>query len=100
MASTVQETITRRVCEIPVDFESGTNKSVVRLLKESGYPENRELLTRDSVRNYLREHRHLIKEWQKYSESQRRDRGWYFTTDKSDVEVLAFFVVVIYKSLH
>ena len=81
-----QESVTRRVCEIPSDHHA-LGKSVSALLKASGYLERRDLLTRESVAGYLREHPDMIAIWQQYSEDQRTSHGWYFTTDESDVEV-------------
>jgi hypothetical protein len=87
MQTPTQQSVTQRVCEIPKDFHSGGNKSVYRLLKESGYFENRDVLTREAVAEYLRTHPKLIVAWKQYSEDKRTSRGWYFTTDESDVEV-------------
>ncbi len=95
-----QESVTRRVCEIPSDFHSGGNQSVYILLRASGYLKHPHLLTRDSIGRYLREHPERIATWQQYSEDKRASRGWYFTRDASDVEVGYFQARRGFRDVH
>jgi hypothetical protein len=65
-----------QVSRIPLDFRLGT-RSMIDLIKESGYLENAALLTVDSIEPFLRGNPPLVNAWLSYSEDKRSSRGWY-----------------------
>ena len=70
-----------KICSMPQDFKAAGNKSMVQLLKESGYQRSKGLVTKDEIIRTLRANRGFIKDWEMYSDDKRTGRGWYFMHD-------------------
>lgn len=71
-----------RVCSIARDFYYG-NKSVIQLLKESGYLGHEDSITKDELMKHLIVHPDLIKYWDLWSANKRTSEGWYFFQEGS-----------------
>jgi hypothetical protein len=72
-----------KVCLIPRDFYSHQNKSVIQLFNESGYLEQRDLVTKEKLMEYLMANPDLITDWENYSSDKRYSPGWYLLKDQS-----------------
>jgi hypothetical protein len=62
---------------MPKDFISLGNKSMVRLLAESGFLEQRAKVRKDEIIEFLRTHPDFIESWEGYSQDKRSSSGWY-----------------------
>ena len=65
-----------KICELPVQFKSRGNVSLIRLVDESGYRSEPNALTVEAVSAHLLEHPDLIEVWLGYSRD-KRSSGWY-----------------------
>jgi len=72
-----------KICSIPRDFYSDQNKSTIQLFNESGYLEQRDLVTKEKLMEHLMENPDLINDWENYSSDKRVSQGWYFLKDES-----------------
>jgi hypothetical protein len=66
------------VCHIPAEFHKRGDVSILKLLKESGYPEHASSIDIQHIQKYLIAHPDLVSNWSAYSEDKRTDKGWYF----------------------
>jgi hypothetical protein len=67
-----------KICSMPSDSHIYTNKSMVKLTKESGYLEYKDFVTKDRIIRTLKENPDFIYDWLGYSEDQRITYGWAF----------------------
>jgi hypothetical protein len=67
------------ICSMPRNFHVTHNKSMVQLLKESGYYGLEELLTKDRIIKTLNTCPYLVNDWLVYSADKRVQSGWYFS---------------------
>lgn len=70
------DNITERVCRLPWDLRNGS-KSAAALVKLSGYLENPQALTRESIVAVLRSKPGHLAEWFQFSQDKRTTGGWY-----------------------
>jgi hypothetical protein len=73
-----------RICDLPVQFKTRENVSVLQLLEDSGYREAPSKLTAESVSKYLYGHPDLTEAWFAYSEDKRTSSGWYLVQRSGD----------------
>jgi hypothetical protein len=66
-----------KVCSMPDDFLVSGNKSMVQLLKESGYLDRQEIIAKNEIVEFLRTHPDLFDSWEKYSLDRRCSTGWH-----------------------
>jgi hypothetical protein len=83
--------IVSKVCSIPRDFHICTNKSMVQLLKESGYPGSRDSITKEEIIRALKTNQDFICDWLDYSDGQRISSGWFFQYRNSENWVVGYF---------
>lgn len=72
-----------KVCSMPLDFNKSGNKSMVQILRESGYLENVDSVTYDMIKQHLEANPDLIETWENYSADKRTSEGWYFLRENS-----------------
>jgi hypothetical protein len=65
------------ICSMPRDFKVSRKKSMIQLLKESGYLEHEHDVAKEDVMRFLISHPDLIDDWELYSLDQRTSTGWY-----------------------
>jgi hypothetical protein len=68
------------VCRIPVDFRALQTRSVVDLVKDSGYLDDPDSLTVEALSLHLRSNPGLVDAWLMYSQNKRSGSGWYIRT--------------------
>ncbi len=66
-----------KILSMPKDFMTLGNKSMVQLLKESGYLEQKAKVTKDGIREFLSTHLDFVESWERYSQDKRSSSGWY-----------------------
>ena len=66
-----------KICSMANDHMAGGNKSMVKLLKESGYSGRKEAIAKSELIEYLMAHPDLIDSWARYSSDKRCLPGWY-----------------------
>jgi hypothetical protein len=66
-----------KICLMPRDFKVSGNKSMIQLLKKSGYLGHENDVTRDNVVRFLISPPDLIEDWGIYSFDQRISTAWY-----------------------
>ena len=71
-----------QICLMPKDFKINGTKSMIQLLKESGYFGLESSITKDRIIKFLLSHPNLVKDWEIYS-SDRRSEGWYLLHEES-----------------
>lgn len=76
------ELMIKKICNLPLDFEKSRNKSIVGLIKESGYLEYKDKIVLGAIKAYLSLNRCLVDNWLIYSSDKRTSSGWYFCADK------------------
>jgi hypothetical protein len=69
-----------RLCWIPIALKEIPSRSVLQLVKESGFLEKHGALTVETVTAVLRANPDLANHWLTYSADKRSDSGWYFRT--------------------
>jgi hypothetical protein len=72
-----------KVCSMPRDFKVSRNKSMIQLLKKSGYLEHKNDVVKDEVIKFLKNHSDLVEDWQIYSLDKRTSTGWYLLHEDS-----------------
>lgn len=72
-----------KICSIPKDFHFHKNKSLIRLLNESGYLKEKSLVTKELLATHIAAHPDLIEDWENYSSDKRVSEGWYFLKENS-----------------
>src|SRR3954465_8781711 len=65
------------ICRMPAEFRRRGDVSMMDLLKESGYLENRSHVTEVLLQLYLNDHPEVIEAWLIESQDQRTSEGWY-----------------------
>ena len=76
--------VVSKICSMPRDFHLLGNKSMIQLLIESGYLNETQLVTKETISTYLAENPDLIIDWENYSSDKRVSEGWYFLKRGSD----------------
>ena len=76
--------VVSKICSMPGDFHLLGNKSMIQLLIESGYLNEIQLVTKETILTCLAENPDLILDWENYSADKRVSEGWYFL--KSDLD--------------
>ncbi len=66
-----------KICSLPRDFNSNHDKSILQILKESGYIGHEDSIAKDDIKGYLISHPDLIEDWEIYSLNKRTSTGWY-----------------------
>jgi hypothetical protein len=84
------EEIVKKIIAIPCLFEE-TQKKVPDLLLESGYLDNPEAVTIDSLVQGFRESPESVDSWLEWSDNKRSDAGWYFQNRKESRYVVGYF---------
>jgi hypothetical protein len=82
--------IVRKIIAIPRLFEE-TQKKVSDLLLESGYLDNPEAVTIDSLVHGFRESPESVNSWLAWSDNKRSDAGWYFQNRKETKYAVGYF---------
>jgi hypothetical protein len=72
-----QDVMIENVCRIPADFRALQTRSVVDLVKSSGYLDDPDSLTVEAVTLHLRSNPGLVDAWLMYSRDKRSRSGWY-----------------------
>lgn len=75
--------IIAKICYIPHDLRVNSNKSVVQLLRESGYFHDPDIMTIRTLIDFLEHHKNIINDWEIYSSDKRTDSGWYLLVEKN-----------------
>ncbi len=73
-----------KVCSIARNLKIYQNKSVIQLLKESGYFENSSSITIEDIEQYLIDHPSYVNDWINFSSDKRTSEGWYFLQEGPD----------------
>jgi hypothetical protein len=76
--------VVSKIYSMPRDFHLLGNKSMIQLLIESGYLNEIQLVTKETISTYLAENPDLIIDWENYSSDKRVSKGWYFLKRGSD----------------
>ncbi|MRR29366.1 hypothetical protein EG834_03310 [bacterium] len=71
------------ICLMPTDFRTNGKKSMIQLLKESGYLGHENAITKDDIKRFLTDHPDLIESWETYSSDKRVSEGWYLLHEES-----------------
>lgn len=72
--------ITEKICNLPEHFKQRSMSSTA-LIQQSGYLDNPETLSHETVLSYLQRHPFLIDLWLMWSGDKRSAGGWYFKKD-------------------
>ena len=70
-----------KVCSMPRDFKNSVSKSMIQLLRESGYLGHEDVVAKDDVVKFLISHPDFIEDWEIYSLDKRTSSGWYLLHD-------------------
>ena len=81
-----------KICSMANDFKTSGNKSMIQLLKESGYKDHEKHIARHEIQKFLEIHPALIDSWEGYSLDKRCSSGWYLVHENSE------WIVGYYKS--
>jgi hypothetical protein len=79
------------ICSMPRDLHIYYNKSMVQLLKESGYFGHEDSVTKEEVMKVLRAYPNFIKDWVDYSDDKRASSGWYLQHLDAEKWVLGYY---------
>ena len=69
------------VCNLPREFRSVGTKSVITLLRETGYFDRHTEVSLDAIQAHLATQPELIDDWIMYSADKRTSSGWYLIED-------------------
>ena len=72
-----QKDVVENIVSLPLVFEKERNKSMLELICESGYIENKSENLEKVIARKLRQTKVYIDYWIQYSESKRTDAGWF-----------------------
>jgi hypothetical protein len=89
----MEQNIIFKVCSLPADFYRLHNKSMLELLKGSGYLENKRVLTEAAIIDELRSHPGFISDWNRYSEDNRSLPAWIFRQEDNQQWTVTYFNV-------
>lgn len=81
--------IINSVLNIPHDFKEIQTKSVLDLLKESGYLNTQEEISQEDIINLLDKEPRYISDWIGYSHNKRAPEGWYII-EKNNHYIVGF----------
>lgn len=71
-------TVIAKICSMPKDFHSHTDKNIIQLFNETGYLKEPKIVSKEALIEYLENNPELIKEWEKYSGDKHYSSSWYF----------------------
>jgi hypothetical protein len=84
-------TILENVLALPSTFRSAGDKTVVQLLRESGYGGNRDTVTVAAVVEAIGRDPSIADAWRHYSEDQRSSGGWYIIETREGAYEVGFY---------
>ncbi len=79
-------------------FREAGHISMLKLLKESGYVENADLISEMQILEYVRKHSELINTWLHYSEDKRTSEGWYINSPSANQKISDLWIVGSYPN--
>jgi hypothetical protein len=80
-----------KICSIPRDFYTHTDKSIVQLLEESGFIKYKDLISKSEIINQLKEHPSFIDDWSNYSGDKRTSKGWYLLNNDDGTWIVGYY---------
>ncbi len=78
------ENLIRAIVNLPGEFNRVGNKSIISLLKESGYVESFDDVNENNIADFLKKHPDKIMDWWIWSDDKRSHSGWYFIDGKEN----------------
>lgn len=82
--------ITDKLIKLPRVFNSRGNISISDLLKETGYYEMNQQVSKEIIQTALSQQPECVDEWLSYSEDKRSSAGWYLKQEDINTYVLGF----------
>jgi hypothetical protein len=73
--------VVSKICSMSRDYQ---HKSMVQLLKESGYLGNESSVNKSQILDFIGSHPGLMDDWLLYSADKRVKSGWYLLHDNQD----------------
>ena len=83
--------VTSRVIRIPRELLNRGNKSMFSLLKDSGYFEAHDQITKEALQDALLFDRESVHDWLQYSDDKRTTSGLYFKEEDPETYVIGYF---------
>jgi hypothetical protein len=78
------ENLIRAIVDLPGKFREVGNKSIISLLKESGYVESFTDVNENNIADFLKKNPDKIMDWLIWSDDKRSYVGWYFIEEKDN----------------
>jgi hypothetical protein len=83
--------VSLRVIRIPRELLNRGDKSMFSLLKDSGYFEALDQITKEALQNALLFNRESVRDWLQYSEDKRTTSGFYFKEENPGTYIVGYF---------
>ena len=83
--------VTSRVIRIPRELLNRGNKSMFSLLKDSGYFEAHDQITKEALQDALLFDRESVHDWLQYSDDKRTTSGLYFKEGVPGTYIIGYF---------
>lgn len=83
--------VTSRVIRIPRELLNRGNKSMFSLLKDSGYFEAHDQITKEAFQDALLFDRENVRGWLQYSDDKRTTSGLYFKEEDPETYIIGYF---------
>ena len=84
------ENLIRILVNLPSQFQEVRNKSIITLLKESGYVKYFDIVNENNIADFLKKYPEKIKDWLIWSDDKRSLSGWYFIQEKENSFLLGY----------
>jgi hypothetical protein len=79
------ESLLLKIIDLPDQFKKVGNKSIITLLKESGYVESFDNINEDNIAELLGKYPEKIIYWLIWSDDKRSRSGWYFIQENENL---------------
>ena len=94
------DSLIRRIIALPRQFKEAGNKSIVALLKESGYFEYFDNVNENNIAIILGESPEMIDDWLIWSADKRVSSGWYILEKKENQYIVGYWPKNKFEELH
>jgi hypothetical protein len=78
---------------MPSTFKELGNVSMIDLIKQSGYVEMHDQISKRMIKDALQLHKECINDWIIYSEDQRSDKKWYIKDGNPGKYIVGYFAI-------
>lgn len=82
--------VIKEILELPMTYYKVRNKSMLSLLKDTGYFETYDQIGEQDIYKVIVKYPEYIKEWLLWSENKRTDEGWYLKQDNGGKYIVGY----------